>query len=65
MPAGQWEFSGLLRMGSLQRPSMRVLMMAVRRMRVRVPQRLVSMPMAMRLGGVDGVVMRVIVMLIV
>ena len=44
---------------------MRVLMTAVRRMRVRVPQRLVSMPMAMRLGGVDGVVMRVIVMLIV
>jgi hypothetical protein len=42
-----------------------MLVVAVRRMRVRVPPRLVSMPMAMRLGGVDGVVMRVIVMLIV
>jgi hypothetical protein len=34
-------------------------------MRVRVPQRLVSMPMAVRLGGIDGVVMRVIVVFIV
>ena len=42
-----------------------MLVVAVRRMRVRVPQRLVSMPMAMRLGGVDGVVMRVIVVFIV
>jgi hypothetical protein len=40
-------------------------MVAIGRMRVRVPQRLVSMPMAMRLGGVDRFVMRVIVVFIV
>jgi hypothetical protein len=45
-------------------PSVRVLMMAVRRMRVRVPDGLVSMPMTMRLGGVDGFVMRVIMVFI-
>jgi hypothetical protein len=61
----QCESSGLFRMGSVQRPSVRVLMMAIGRMRVRVPQRLVSMPMAMRPGRLDGVVMRVVVMLIV
>ena len=52
-------------MGLVQRPSVRVLMMAVRRMRVRMPQRLVSMPVAMRLGRIDGFVMHVVVMLIV
>jgi hypothetical protein len=34
-------------------------------MRVRVPERLVSMPMAVRLRRVDGLVMRVIVVLVV
>ena len=59
------ESSGLHRMGSPQRPSVRMLVVAVRRMRVRVPQRLVSMPMAVRLRRVDGLVMRVIVVLVV
>ena len=45
--------------------SVRVAMMAVRRVRMGVPERRVHVPMAVRLARVDGPIMRMVVMLVV